>query len=135
MVGSLSVIRFRTAIKDPADLMYLFILIMIGLGCGTQNYLITFLAAGLMAAILFAISGDVSHLSKDHVVIIKDKQTEQIEAFIQQIRARFPETTVAHLSLKEDAAEASLTLREIDEKWFTELRQKMKIQQLVILKK
>lgn len=39
LVGSLSIIRFRSAIKSPMDLIYLLWVISIGLGCGTQNYL------------------------------------------------------------------------------------------------
>ncbi len=34
MVGALSIIRFRTAIKDPMDLMFLFWAISIGIICG-----------------------------------------------------------------------------------------------------
>lgn len=34
MVGALSIVRFRTAIKDPADLMFLFWSISVGIICG-----------------------------------------------------------------------------------------------------
>ncbi|MEF2837258.1 MAG: DUF4956 domain-containing protein, partial [Oscillospiraceae bacterium] len=34
MVGALSIVRFRTAIKDPLDLMFLFWSISIGIICG-----------------------------------------------------------------------------------------------------
>lgn len=38
MVGALSIVRFRTAIKDPMDLLFLFWSIGIGLICGTELY-------------------------------------------------------------------------------------------------
>lgn len=38
MVGSLSIIRFRTAIKSTSDMIFLFWMIAIGLGCGTYNW-------------------------------------------------------------------------------------------------
>lgn len=41
LVGALSVIRFRSAIKDPKDIAYLFLVIAIGLACSTGNYTIS----------------------------------------------------------------------------------------------
>ena len=38
MVGALSIIRFRTAIKDPMDLVFLFWSISIGIICGAGLY-------------------------------------------------------------------------------------------------
>lgn len=40
MVGALSIIRFRTAVKDPRDTTYIFWAISIGLGSGSSNYYI-----------------------------------------------------------------------------------------------
>ena len=34
MVGALSIVRFRTAIKDPMDLVFLFWAISVGIACG-----------------------------------------------------------------------------------------------------
>lgn len=34
LVGALSIVRFRTAIKDPEELIYLFLAIAVGLGWG-----------------------------------------------------------------------------------------------------
>ncbi|MFH1145414.1 MAG: DUF4956 domain-containing protein [bacterium] len=38
LVGALSIIRFRTAIKDPKDIMFLFLSLAVGMMVGTQNY-------------------------------------------------------------------------------------------------
>lgn len=40
MVGALSIVRFRTAIKDPMDLMFLFWAISVGIICGARFYAI-----------------------------------------------------------------------------------------------
>ena len=37
MVGALSIVRFRTAVKDPVDLMFLFWSIGVGLICGAGH--------------------------------------------------------------------------------------------------
>lgn len=36
MVGALSIVRFRTAIKDPMDLVFLFWAISVGIACGAR---------------------------------------------------------------------------------------------------
>ena len=41
LVGALSIVRFRTPIKDPEELVYLFLAISLGLGFGSGQILIT----------------------------------------------------------------------------------------------
>jgi len=52
LVGALSIIRFRAAIKEPEELSYLFFAIAIGLGMGSQQALITGVAFLVVVAIL-----------------------------------------------------------------------------------
>ena len=53
LVGALSIVRFRSAIKDPEELTYLFLNIAIGLGLGANQPLVTIITA--IVAILFII--------------------------------------------------------------------------------
>ena len=41
MVGALSIVRFRTAVKDPLDTGFLFFAIAIGITCGASLYLMS----------------------------------------------------------------------------------------------
>ncbi len=50
LVGSLSIIRFRTAIKDSRDLVYLFWTIASGLGCGTGNWAVVGVSTVVMGS-------------------------------------------------------------------------------------
>ncbi len=52
LVGALSIIRFRAAIKEPEELTYLFLAISVGLGMGAEQTVITTLAFVVMLAIL-----------------------------------------------------------------------------------
>lgn len=45
MVGALSIVRFRTAIKDPMDLVFMFWSIATGIICGAGLYMVAFIAA------------------------------------------------------------------------------------------
>jgi hypothetical protein len=52
LVGALSIIRFRAAIKEPEELSYLFLAISLGLGFGAGQTVITVVAFGIIVAIL-----------------------------------------------------------------------------------
>lgn len=54
LVGALSIVRFRTAIKEPEELLYLFIAIAIGLGMGADQRLPTILGILIVLGYLFA---------------------------------------------------------------------------------
>ena len=53
LVGALSIVRFRTAIKEPEELVYLFMAITIGLGLGADQQLPTILAILVILGYLF----------------------------------------------------------------------------------
>lgn len=52
LVGALSIVRFRTAIKDPEELIYLFFAIAIGLGMGADQRVPTLAAYALIMVYL-----------------------------------------------------------------------------------
>ena len=54
LVGALSIIRFRTPIKEPEELIYLFLSISLGLGYGADQTLITVsIFTGILIVIYF----------------------------------------------------------------------------------
>jgi uncharacterized membrane protein YhiD involved in acid resistance len=52
LVGALSIVRFRTAIKDPEELIYLFAAIAIGLGLGADQQIPTIISMCVIIALL-----------------------------------------------------------------------------------
>ncbi len=52
MVGALSIVRFRTAVKDPLDLVFLFWAISIGIICGAGFALIAIIASLVLTVII-----------------------------------------------------------------------------------
>ncbi len=52
MVGALSIVRFRTAIKDPMDLLYLFWAITTGITAGAGMYVLVAVAALVMTGMI-----------------------------------------------------------------------------------
>lgn len=52
MVGALSIVRFRTAIKDPLDLVFLYWSISIGIICGARLYVIAVILTLAMSLVI-----------------------------------------------------------------------------------
>ncbi|ASB47786.1 DUF4956 domain-containing protein [Alkalitalea saponilacus] len=50
MVGAMSIIRFRTAVKDASDIMFIFFALAIGLAAGVKLYAIAFLGTFMVGA-------------------------------------------------------------------------------------
>jgi hypothetical protein len=55
MVGSLSIIRFRSAIKDSRDLIYLLWIMAIGIGCGIKHYQEAAMMTAFMLVVVVAL--------------------------------------------------------------------------------
>ena len=83
MVGALSIIRFRTAVKDPRDTAFIFWSVVSGLACGTQNYTIVLAGSVVICLVLFIFKKVVASDDK-YLLIIKgnDLNTESIDKFV-----------------------------------------------------
>ena len=53
MVGALSIVRYRTAVKEPLDLMYMFWAITVGITVGASMYILAVLASAVVFVILY----------------------------------------------------------------------------------
>jgi hypothetical protein len=52
LVGALSIVRFRTPIKEPEELLYIFVAIAVGLGLGANQVMVTIIGFTLIVAVL-----------------------------------------------------------------------------------
>jgi uncharacterized membrane protein YhiD involved in acid resistance len=90
LVGSLSIIRFRTPIKDTRDMVYLFWAIAVGLGSGTYNWgivIISSIVVLITIVILYFIKYG-STKNHDYVLILNGDARPNREA-IQKIIHEF----------------------------------------------
>ncbi len=56
LVGALSIIRFRNAVKDTRDVGYIFYTMSIGMACGTRFYLVAIVSTLMMSFFLWALA-------------------------------------------------------------------------------
>lgn len=74
MVGALSIVRYRTAVKDPLDLLYLFWAIPTGITAGAGMYALVGLTA---VVIVVMIAGFASHQDKARIYMMVIRYTGQ----------------------------------------------------------
>ncbi len=93
LVGALSIVRFRAAIKEPEELVYLFLIIAIGLGCGANQLIIT--TVGIIFALILIViySGYTKNSRKEieqtinlGVIIEQDIADKEINSLIFEIK-------------------------------------------------
>ena len=94
MVGALSIVRFRTAVKDPLDLAFLFWSISVGIICG----------AGLaQVAVILSVVITVGILVLDHMPVAKAPMILVVNANDLDAEAAVAETVkkyVKHMTVK-----------------------------------
>jgi len=83
MVGALSIIRFRTALKDVRDATYIFWSISVGIGCGVSQY--SLVGVGSLFLFLFFLLTRQAILDKRQLLIVQGalNTQNQIEAVIE----------------------------------------------------
>ena len=69
MVGALSIVRFRTAVKDPVDTVFMFWAICVGIMSGAGLYLVALLAT-LIIGICYFISYTYQSKSKNKLLLV-----------------------------------------------------------------
>lgn len=112
MVGALSIVRFRTAIKDPRDTAYIFWTIAVGVCCGISDFMI----AGIGSAAIFClmlIIGNARNNDRYLVIIRTTTEDDQIEAIISETYKN-----KAKLRVKNSNRNESEFIYEVGERYF-----------------
>ena len=86
MVGALSIVRFRTAVKDPMDTAYMFWALTMGILLGAELYLHALLVVLVISVILFLMS--FLHLSRGNAYLLVVHYDDYAEQDITQLLRR-----------------------------------------------
>lgn len=72
MVGALSIVRFRTAIKDSRDTVYIFWTIIVGICCGVGDFLVASIGS-IVVFIVILILGCIKNDNRMLIIIRADR--------------------------------------------------------------
>ena len=80
MVGALSIVRYRTAVKDPLDVGFLFWTVAVGITCGAGLYIIS-LSGTIFIAVIFIILVKCQVGKQQYLLVVKylDEASEAVE--------------------------------------------------------
>ena len=85
MVGALSIVRFRSAIKDPNDIVFMFCTIAVGIACGAGFFMIDGYGSLIITIILLLVS-TYRILQSPYLLVIQSKHEclDQIEKILKK---------------------------------------------------
>ncbi len=78
MVGALSIVRFRTAVKDPLDTAYMFWALTMGILLGAGQFLLAAIAVVGIAVVIFVLRGMLNKGEDSYLLVMRvNSQGEQ----------------------------------------------------------
>lgn len=110
MVGALSIVRFRTAIKDPMDLMFLFWAIAIGIICGVGLAEIAILLS-IMLTVGVIILNHFPVAKAPLILVVNASDICGEEAIIETVCAYAKHPVVKSRNLTKDTLDLTIELR------------------------
>ena len=108
LVGALSIIRFRTAIKEPQELTYIFFCIAMGLGFGANERLVT-LSSGFLVLVILLVAGSLKKNKIEDVYNISvNTRVLGVEQIVSIIGKYCSRVDMRRFDQKEDAVNVLL---------------------------
>lgn len=111
LVGALSIIRFRTVVKDTKDTAYVFGALAIGMAAGTSNYALAVLGAAFVCAlglILYGTNFGALHKS-EFILRFTFDQSHDSAAYLRLIQEQARRSNLLHLEPSGDGRLLRLT--------------------------
>ncbi|XFA99725.1 DUF4956 domain-containing protein [Candidatus Izemoplasma sp. B36] len=110
MVGALSIVRFRTAIKNPLDTIFMFWAIGIGITIGANMTLLAVLSSVVIGlAILFVQALEL--FNSPYILIVSLEKEFDEKKLLEEVKKLYPKFQVRNKSLQLDSSEYTFELR------------------------
>ena len=109
MVGALSIVRFRTAIKDPIDTVFMFWAVGEGLALGAGFVDVGLIGALVIGVIMLVIGSARSNGTQPYLLILHydERASQQIKSLVKQL----PKAHVKSKTVQRDNMELTIELR------------------------
>lgn len=82
MVGALSIVRYRTAVKDPMDLFFMFWAVASGIMCGANQFVLN-LAVTLVLTLVVFILAQFPSSKAPYVLVVNGEDAEIEDAIVK----------------------------------------------------
>lgn len=109
MVGALSIIRFRTAVKDVRDATFIFWAIAVGIGCGVSQYILVSVGSIFLMCFLLVTK---SILSADKRLLVVQGKQESLSKIKVAVKEHY--SGKAHLSIENISSDICEVVYSVD---------------------
>lgn len=109
MVGALSIIRFRTAIKDPIDTVFMFWAVGEGIAVGTKFYDVAVIAAVVIGVVMILLSAFRGKGTQPYLLIVH--YDEAASGQIKQMVKQLPGGRLKSKTVQRDGIELTMEVR------------------------
>ena len=106
MVGALSIVRFRSAIKDPLDIVYLFWSLSVGIVLGARQYFLAILGSLIIGGILILLSR-MGKTGQDYIIILEFSDEKAEQNAISVVKETSKRTSIKTKTVTADTMEAT----------------------------
>ena len=91
MVGALSIVRFRTAVKDPMDTVYMFWAIAVGITVGANFILFSIIGTLVIAVILLVLSFTSNQTGQNYLLVVHydDRYAKEVTNAVNKMVPRY----------------------------------------------
>jgi uncharacterized membrane protein YhiD involved in acid resistance len=110
MVGALSIVRFRTAIKEPLDIAYLFWAIAVGIVLGAGLIPLALIGSIVLGIVLYVFANKRSYDSPYLLIVSYDSDAQE-KAVFDQISARMKKYVIKSKTVTADGVECTVEIR------------------------
>ncbi len=109
MVGALSIVRFRTAVKDPIDTVYMFWSIAVGITLGAKFFLPAILASAVIGVLMLLLSGMRFRSTMPYLLVLRfnENATNNVYGLLK----RLPESQLKSKTVGSAGVEMTLEIR------------------------
>jgi hypothetical protein len=111
LVGALSIIRFRTVVKDTKDTAYVFVGLAVGMAAGTSNYFLAATGCGLISVMALVLhrTNYGSLYKSEFILRFTFDQSVSSAAYLEAIQKRARRTNLLHIEPSGDGKFLNLT--------------------------
>lgn len=110
MVGALSIVRFRTAIKNPLDTIFMFWAIGIGITVGANTVILAMIGSAVIGGSILFIQA-LELFNTPYILIVSlDKVFDEME-LMKEVKTVYPKFQVRNKSIRQDDAEYTFEIR------------------------
>tara|TARA_B110000438_G_scaffold189942_1_gene181558 strand:+ start:204 stop:887 length:684 start_codon:yes stop_codon:yes gene_type:complete len=109
MVGALSIVRFRTAVKDPMDIVFMFWAIAVGIANGAQQFLLSLTGSIFIGIIIYILS--TFKLNHSPYLLIVHYKIGDEDLVLQKINTIVKKYKIKSKTISNDLVEYTLEIR------------------------